>query len=190
MHPCWVDDITWRCTRHDDEHAVLPAVNRWFYWNKAYTASKCRSKLQWVYSCGIFSGARGLQKSLCRHLGHCAITWWQQEKKMADRCWWPILIKNLSWWLNRLQLILYKHDRWNRRKIQFWGRNGLAEEKEHRVTMILLGLQIGWPAQGVCSTMARMRKPECSQDCEHRRGRGTAMMHRSLGKLMNRFQYR
>ena len=73
-----------------------------------------------LFLCDIFSGARGMLKSLCNHNS--------QREEMGD-CRGPMLRKNsLSWSLNRLQLSLYQQASWTKSKSNYWRRKGLTEQ--------------------------------------------------------------
>ena len=77
-----------------------------------------------IFLCDIFSGARGMLKSLRNH---------RQSQRpdgkkwriVGGRCW----EKNcLSWSLNRLQLSLYQQAGGTRSKYNYWRRKGLTEQ--------------------------------------------------------------
>ena len=53
---------------------------------------------------------------------------------------------------------------------------GWQNSKEHQVAMIRLGRRLGGPLSA--SVTSRMRDPECSRDCKHHCGWGTAVIQR------------
>ena len=77
-----------------------------------------------IFSCDIFSGARGILKSLRNHRQSQQPTGRNGGLMRAD----AEKENNLSWSLNRLQLSLYQQAGGTRSKYNYWRRKGLTEQ--------------------------------------------------------------
>ena len=134
-----------------------------------------------IFLCDIFSGARGMLKSLRNHkagFGACRYYLNQPEDSMAD-CWCgPMQRKksSISWWLNRLQLSFTSTTDRTEGKYNFVDVMGWRNSKKIKQRWSNSGCRLGGPLSA--SVTRRMRDPECCRNCRHRRGRGTAVIQR------------
>ena len=120
-----------------------------------------------IFLCDIFSGARGMLKSLRNHkAGSAACRYYhnQPEDSVADRWCGPMQRKKSS-----------TTDRTDG-KYNFADVMGWQNSKKIKQRWSNSGRRLGGPLSA--SVTRRMCDPECCRDCKHRRGRGTAVIQR------------
>ena len=135
-----------------------------------------------IFLCDIFSGARGMLKSLRNHkAGSAACRYYhnQPEDSMVD-CWWGPMQRKTN---------QVSHDDWIDCNWVFTSTADRTEGKYNFVDVMdwrnSKKIKQRWSNSGrrlggllSASVTRRMRDPECCRGCKHRRGRGTAVIQR------------
>ena len=113
--------------------SAMPSVDYYIFIEKTWQALNITTvglyyvqMWKWIvmiFLCDIFSGARGMLKSLRNHRQSQQPTGRNGGLSGAD----AEKKNSLSWSLNRLQLSLYQQAGWTRSKYNYWRRKGLTE---------------------------------------------------------------